>query len=70
MRRGVNLTGVLFTHGLQELLLVLIFRVDELADETVHDREFSELGPEEVDLLRLFLLVEEPPEAVLKERAH
>ena len=51
-------------------LLLLVLRVYEFAIETVHDRQFTELRPEEVDLFRLFFLMEEPPEAVLKEGSH
>ena len=52
------------------LLLVLILRVDELTLQAVHDRHFAQLCPEEVNFLRLILLMEEPPKAVLKERSH
>ena len=51
-------------------LLLLVLRVYEFAIETVHDRQFTELRPEEVDLFRLFFLMEEPPEAVLKQGSH
>lgn len=47
--------------------LLLVLRVDKLAIEAVHDREFTKLGPEEVDLLGLLFFIEKPPEAILKQ---
>ena len=55
---GENLALARLSIAFERSLLLLVLRVYEFAIETVHDRQFTELRPEEVDFFRLFLLME------------
>ena len=63
------LTRARLSYLLEVLLLVLILQVHKLARQAAHNVQLAELRPEKVHLLRLVLLMEEPPEARFKERA-
>lgn len=48
----------------------LFLRVDELALNSFHDVALAALGPQEVDPVRLFFIVLEPPVPLLEQGPH